>query len=211
VSIEVDLRAQWPVVRDQGNRQSCLACSTSDAHMLGHSLSNPLSAEFLYYHAAQRMPGKEFRGGLTFDAVDDALQVDGQPLESEWAYETSQPKNWIVPAVSKIWHATLGVMAGDQAVLLQGALTNSCPVVLGIRMTGEFMVVKKSPYIISANGQGFGAHAVLAVGLGNAAGYGTLVLIRNSWGTRWGDKGYAWLDHKYLSHNLIGTRTIVVK
>jgi C1A family cysteine protease len=33
-------------------------------------------------------------------------------------------------------------------------------------------------------------HAVIAVGYGTDATYGAYYLVRNSWGTSWGEKGY---------------------
>ena len=34
------------------------------------------------------------------------------------------------------------------------------------------------------------SHAVIAVGYGTDATYGAYYLVRNSWGTSWGEKGY---------------------
>ncbi len=50
-----------------------------------------------------------------------------------------------------------------------------------------------------------GGHAVLAVGYDDAkkiAGKTGALLIRNSWGTGWGDKGYGWLPYAYVLHGL---------
>lgn len=50
-----------------------------------------------------------------------------------------------------------------------------------------------------------GGHAVLAVGYDDAKkinGQTGALLIRNSWGTGWGDKGYGWLPYAYVLHGL---------
>lgn len=50
-----------------------------------------------------------------------------------------------------------------------------------------------------------GGHAVLAVGYDDAkkiAGQTGALLIRNSWGTGWGDKGYGWLPYAYVLRGL---------
>lgn len=46
-----------------------------------------------------------------------------------------------------------------------------------------------------------GGHAVLAVGYDDTQGGGAL-LIRNSWGTGWGHKGYGWLPVSYILDGL---------
>lgn len=50
-----------------------------------------------------------------------------------------------------------------------------------------------------------GGHAVLAVGYDDDKkinGETGAILIRNSWGTQWGDKGYGWLPYKYVLNGL---------
>jgi len=107
LTIRVDLRSAWSSVRDQGGRSACLACAASDAHAYCRGRAQPLSAEFLFYHAGQRMPHKSVALGLTYDAVDLALQADGQPDEAEWPYTTTEPNPWTPPAVSQRWHGDL--------------------------------------------------------------------------------------------------------
>jgi hypothetical protein len=44
-------------------------------------------------------------------------------------------------------------------------------------------------------------HAIIAVGHGNIDGKRAL-LIRNSWGLKWGHSGYAWLTETFLKSRL---------
>jgi C1A family cysteine protease len=50
-----------------------------------------------------------------------------------------------------------------------------------------------------------GGHAVVAVGYDDTKIIGTSVgalLIRNSWGTNWGEQGYGWLPYDYILKGL---------
>jgi hypothetical protein len=207
ISIEVDLRSKFPAIRDQGPRSTCLACAASDAHTQAHALLEPLSVEFLFYHAAQSMPGKDGAGGITFEAARDALQNPGQPLERAWPYQYTQPMPWVVPPVSRCWRAEADISTVVATRNIVGHLKTYQPVVLGIKLTAKF-INPPSTGVVPAGANGFGGHAVLAVGLGRRRSGTVFFLIRNSWGKAWGKDGYAWLPSRYLTDKLIGTFTI---
>lgn len=207
VEIEVDMRSYWSGVRDQGPRPACLACTTSDAHMHSHKRTQALSAEFLFYHSAQRMPNRDARAGLTFVAADDALRTAGQPDENDWPYQRTQPDPWQPPVIKTCWYGELKDATTNNADQIAAVLRSSTPVVLGIELTAAFFD-PQAPYIIPAGGNGFGGHAVLAIGLGRTTDGCRLILIRNSWGVRWAMRGHAWLAEDYLAHKLIGARTL---
>lgn len=210
IAIEADVRGAWTGVRDQGARPTCLACAVSDAHAHAHELAHPLSAEFLFYAGFKRAPHLNVAGGLTFGAADDALRNDGQPNEVEWAYQAETPNPWSPPSVTKIWYGGLDPRVVDATGVVE-ALRAGTPVVLGVRLVPGFGRVQGAPYIIDGSGMPAGGHAVLGVGLGASIGGGAtdLVLIRNSWGFRWGFGGHAWLPLTYLNDKLIGSRTLV--
>lgn len=208
LTIRVDLRDAWGSVRDQGPRGACLACAASDAHAHAHERRRPLSAEFLFYHAGQLMPGKDVTAGLTFSAVDTALKNQGQPDEDEWPYSPMPPNPWVPPAVKELWYGRLGGPSADVAVIVK-TLESRQPVVLGLKLTAAFYNLPTSPFVLPASGVGFGGHAVLAVGIADYEPIGELILIRNSWGRAWGDKGHAWLPTAYLHDKLIEYCTIM--
>lgn len=199
MNIQFDLRAYWAEVRDQGPRNSCLACAASDAHMFAQKLDHPLSAEYLFCKSASYMPNKDVSKGASIEAMALALENHGQPSESEWPYAFTQPVPWTPPAVTSIWHGKLNFSFG-----MIGDLSSQLPFFLVIKLTDGFFKPPGPAFVISETGAGFGGHAVLAVGMAsNSAGL-TYILIRNSWGEAWADKGYAWLPVSYLTDKLIG-------
>lgn len=210
IVVEADVRDAWAGVRDQGPRPTCLACAASDAHSHAHGLSHPLSAEYLFYTGLKRAQHLSAADGLTLGVADEALRNDGQPNELEWPYQTKTPDPWTPPSLTTLWYGGLDPCAGNAAGVVD-ALRAGVPVLLGLRLVPGFNRVQKSPFIIDTSGTPVGGHGVLGVGLGSSlkGGLIDLVLIRNSWGFRWGFGGHAWLPLSYLDNKLIGSRTLI--
>ena len=205
IIVSCDLRRELLSVRHQGRRQSCLAFAASAAHEhLGRHLE-ALSVEYLYFHAVARTAGANPDAGSTMEAAGAALTEEGQPFEAAWAYEPAQlyPPMWSPPgSVGTLHRATMSVraLAVDEVC---DALDAGSTVVLGLVITDAFwtpgaagIVPPRDPDIER------GGHAVLAVGHGRDENGDRLVLIRNSWGERWGLGGHAWLAEPYLARQL---------
>lgn len=85
---------------------------------------------------------------------------------------------------------------------LKISLAEGLPVVTGIQVYESFEsdAVAKTGIVPmpKANEQLLGGHAVLAVGYNDSK---QQVIMRNSWGTSWGDKGYFYLPYTYFTDN----------
>lgn len=206
---EIDLRQYWVGVRDQGMRSSCLACSASDCHTYAHGLADPLSVEHLFHLASRRMPGGSSNGGLTFDALGEALRSDGQCPESQWRYSQTTPSPWVPPdGITDLWHGDADFSTPGASAALVSTLRSGTPVVLAVRMRESFFDVAAPSYIIADAGSYVGAHAVVAAGFSRESAGSVHILIRNSWGFQWGFGGYAWLPASYVESNLLGFSSV---
>jgi Papain family cysteine protease len=210
MELEIDLRAKVPAVRDQKDRETCLAFAISAAHTHHHSRLAWLSVEYLFYYALQLMSGKDPSLGLTFAAVEGALRDEGQPEESAWPYlpDAVPPLPKPPTDLEPIWRAKSHWAHHQDVAAAIAELEHQRLMILGVQLSPGFYRLPESPYLIDDTGSGFGGHAVLAVGVGKSSAGERLVLIQNSWGIGWGDSGYAWLSSRFLESHLIGHMTI---
>jgi hypothetical protein len=81
IAIKTDHRQLFGPIRDQGPRPTCLAFAISDLHAALRGPWEPLSCEYLFYHAQRRANRKPHEGTLLTSALD-AVRHEGQPHES---------------------------------------------------------------------------------------------------------------------------------
>lgn len=202
----VDLRPYLLPVRHQGRRQSCLAFASSTAHEHRAGPGEHLSVEYLYYHAVERTPGKDPGAGVTMAAAAAALADEGQPVETAWPYNPVQVTPWTPPAITTSLHKTKMVPGALEFDEIVANLDNGTPIILGLIITDAFYRPDSHGGIADQTPDPErGGHAVLAVGHGLDARSGATLLIRNSWGGRWGVGGYGWLRRTYVERQLCET------
>ena len=201
ISFDVDMRPDFGPVRDQGRRQTCLAFAASDAHSVVHRRPTvELSAEYAHYSACMRMPTFDPKQGTSGGAMLEALAADGQPPEQGWPYLAALPSdisNYNPPANVQdvVRHQGKALGSLDQA---DSEIRKFWPVIFGLSLSAPFFKLAGSQ-VLKDDGDRkvIGRHAVLAVGLfseGTQKGY----LIRNSWGSKWGDAGYGFISREYI-------------
>lgn len=193
--VEVDMRGPLLGARDQEARPTCLAHAATAAHEQARVACTHLSPEYLHFFASQGSAA-----GISMDEVADALKLDGQSEEVHCPYLPQDPPlGWKPPTGLTVFRRA-SERKNATATAVEGWIRDGLAPVLGLTLPESFFN-PSAPWVISSSGPLRGLHAVVGVGLGRHQGC-RVFLIRNSWGTEWGDGGYAWLDDAFLARHL---------
>ncbi len=162
-----------------------------------------MSVEHLYFHAVQRTPGGHPKDGVSLSKTLEALRLDGQSVEAGWPYLDALPADlstWVPPKTA----APVFKHDGAETVAsVVTALDAGQPVVVTFMVSMAFCVAAAGiVHAVTPDGD-VDWHAVVAVGHGRINGR-PFILVRNSWGQSWGDRGYGWIDVDYLSPRVSG-------
>ncbi|SPM39927.1 Cysteine protease, C1A family [Mycobacterium numidiamassiliense] len=207
---EYDLRPSMPPVYDQGQLGSCTgnaiaAAMEYERDRQGLSDFVP-SRLFIYYNE------RALEGTVSSDSgavIRDGIKVvnrDGVCPEALWPYDigvftVKPPKRCYVEAETDKAVQYEGIQT---LVALKDAIASNLAVVFGFTVYASFespMVAQTGVMPMPKKGEAtVGGHAVLAVGYSDAEGH---LIVRNSWGPSWGDKGYFYMPYEYLT----GTKT----
>lgn len=212
IEVSVDLRSMFGEVRNQGSRPTCVAFAASDTHAGLRDGWTPLSCEYVFYHAQKRAKRSPQVGALLTWTLE-ALREVGQPFESGWGYLAYTPDeaSWHPPSdVGKVF-GRAGRVIELQVDKIISELDEGRPVIALTMVSPAFYAPAPDGVVRPAPGENLQTerrHAVVAVGHGRVDGK-TAVLVRNSWGPRWGEKGYAWLFKSYLDAGLFGAATLL--
>ena len=197
---EVDPRAELPEVFDQGQLGSCTANAVAGAVEYDAKLNGTdpgfLSRLWIYFYERklEGAPTDQDSGAMGRDGFKVCHKV-GVPLEKDWPYDIAKFSEQ--PPASLDHEAEQHRISNYRAVprnldSMKAILSNKQTIAFGFTVYSSF----ESPEVArtgimplpSRNEQVLGGHEVLLVGyLKDEPNYG---LVRNSWGTGWGLKGY---------------------
>jgi C1A family cysteine protease len=205
---KVDLRgSKMPKVYDQGQLGSCTANAIGAAFEFGQIKQGQKdfmpSRLFIYYNE-RAMEGTidTDAGAMIRDGMKSVAKV-GVCTEDTWPYDitqfTEKPPAKAYTEAKKhqalVYRRVLG-----QLHQMQGCLAQGYPFVFGFAVYESFMspeVAKTGKVPLPPRGeQLIGGHAVLAVGYDDSE---QSFIVRNSWGPKWGIKGYCLMPYGYLT------------
>ncbi len=211
----VDLRSQCSPVENQGKLGSCTANAAVGAleyHQIcsGAQLTD-LSRLFLYY-TGRKLKGTELEDkGLSIHHAMAAIMAYGVCPENMWPY--MKPMYTVRPT-DACYSAALDFTGIQYAKIKYGnemkvALAAGIPVVFGMGLSWDFFrpAAKTGRIDVPTNGwpEPVGGHAMLIVGYNDSE---KIWIVRNSWGTRFGDGGHVHIHYEVMEHYIRASWTI---
>ena len=199
----VDLRALCPPIYDQGDLGSCTAngiaaCLEFDRKKQG-LLDFVPSRLFIYYNE-RAMEGtiNEDAGASPRDGIKSVAKLGDCP-ENDWTYDISKftvkpPANCYYNGLKyrAVSYKRLQTLAQIKACLASGYICTA-----GIVVKANFPMDTVTGNIPMPKGAVQGGHLVCLVGYNDNK---QIFILRNSWGTAWGNMGYGYIPYKYISN-----------
>ena len=148
------------------------------------------------YLYARSQRAEENKGeGAYLETIFYVARQYGAPPEAEWPYDWRNPKLPAGQTLSDLdeaaapYKARISRLSGLDAVL--GALAQGMPVVAGAHVTNDWDSPKNGVIVPTAGAAERGGSAVVIVAYDPDT---RRFKIANSWGTGWGDKGFAYFS-----------------
>jgi C1A family cysteine protease len=205
----VDLRTTGQIspVYDQGDLGACTAFSLGKGlretllRMEGQSVQS-LSALYLYYKEREAEGTVNEDAGSTITTGIQVLKAHGECLDATMPYRPESFKDKPNEAAER---EAAGYEIGDYTPLnglaeLKAQLATGRPAVFGFTVYHSFMgeAIAKTGMMPMPRPKEKeeGGHAVLVVGYDDDR---QVLIIKNSWGTGWGDKGYFYMPYAFVT------------
>jgi C1A family cysteine protease len=206
-----DLRGQLDPPWHQGRLLSCSAHAAAAAlqharRRAGHDGTIP-SRLFLYYTGVQKAGGPGAVGAFPVGLRDTLRAINewGAPPEPEWPYPRWRWRRGIESPPRDAYEAGEPVagtvryerIPANDLDLVRASLSEGVPVACSIAVHRGFKTLRGSGATMRVPKPGeepIDRHSVLAVGHDDAE---QALILRNSWGVRWGDRGHCRMPYAF--------------
>ena len=220
--VEIDLRPEEPPVEDQLNIGSCTAnavVGAGESFLLAGNKFVDLSRLFNYY-TSRELLGQYYLtvdSGSTLRMALRAASKVGIATEATWQYSSSnvatkpsdaaynEASNFKLGSYFRIPNFSADVTTVDVQHSIQYALGKGYPVVISMYVGSKLLTIKPGEVYTQINNVDnslIGGHAMLIVGCTEVMGT-PVCIVRNSWGTAWGDRGYFYMSFSAINCNVI--------
>lgn len=207
----IDLRSDSTVIRDQGNLGACTAFGATelfDFVRKKHKLTNWLPSPLFTYYATRQLTNQTSvdSGAPVRNALRSTIK-SGVTMEKVWPYDiakfTENPPQEVWDDAEK--HQTLEYLKVDDTDKnnFVKCLNEGYPFMFGLmlyesfKFTG-FLSDGKVRIPDKTKEKLLGGHCMLAVGYQVDPDGKEYMIVQNSWGSYWGNKGYCYIPMEYF-------------
>lgn len=200
----VNLKEHFTKVKDQGQIGACtvFAISSIYEYILKRNTDEDadLSESFVYYNVRHQQ-GKELEDtGSSFQDVITSIGEQGICAETLHPYthllsDVPSDEAYLDGKKRRITKA-LNVNITEKDI--KSAIQDGYPVAISLKIFDSFNAVSgfvKRPTDEEIESADFGYHAMVIVGYSDDTKF---FVVRNSWGERFGDKGYCYIPYSYI-------------
>ena len=203
---KVDLRKDMPEVYDQGELGSCTANAIAAAFeydTIQNQKDFHPSRLFIYWNERYVEGNTDQDSGASIRDGMKCVHKLGVCSEKEWPYDISQytykpPRKCFEDATQ---HKSLQYRrACSDLMHLRTYLNEQYPIVFGFSVYESFESESVAETglmpLPKSNEKVLGGHAVLMVGFDDSK---EAFIVRNSWGSEWGDGGYFYMPYEFVN------------
>ncbi|MDP3277673.1 MAG: C1 family peptidase [Deltaproteobacteria bacterium] len=204
----VDLREFMTEVENQEDTNSCAANAVAGAYeyLVKRHLEEEaydVSRLFIYYNGRAVDSCETEDEGSVIGSLIQSLKEHGACSEETWPFD----KDIVNEQPSDEAYEEAGQFLVDDCALVptdvdawRAVLAEGYPIIFGISLFQSFDRQRKPgvvpmPSPRESSRESHGGHAMLAVGYSDRD---RVFIVRNSWGTEWGDEGYCYIPYDYL-------------
>lgn len=207
LATEVDLRKQFTPIKSQGSLGSCTAFALVSIyeHILkkNEKKDTDLSELFAYHNARKRRSDMPMEEGSTIYDVVMGMGENGICLETFHKYleEDSAEPSAEAYADAQKRKITKALNVERKIDHIKAAVSEGYPVAISLCIFESFASttgIIPLPTEEEQNNENAGYHAMVICGYSDTE---KVFIVRNSWGTDFGDKGYCYIPYSYIGDN----------
>jgi C1A family cysteine protease len=207
-ALSVDLSKKFTKIKNQGQQGSCTAHALTSIfeYMLksGNATDTDLSEAFLHYNARQKVGSEGEDVGSNYTFAIETLVESGICEEQYMPYNeddcTTPPSPEAIDN-GRLRKVKVAKNVNRNLKDIKSALEDGCPVAVSLALYDSFgegpcgivTLPTEEEFELDKHGR----HAMVICGYDDDTKF---FLVRNSWGTHFGERGYCYLPYSYITN-----------